>query len=107
MTVLAMTKSRRSRARTLAELEASDSDRRFALLVAMLVPERAREARTRSGGATQEREVSMDNERPVVDERNEDRVRAGVTGHNVRYVLFGSIALVIILFIIVWLVMRP
>ncbi len=43
----------------------------------------------------------MDKERPVVDRSNEERVRAGATGHNVRYVLFGSPALVII---IVWLV---
>ena len=84
-----MTKSRHSHARA----KASDSDRRFALLVAMLIgPERP-------GGLHGQRKAGC---RP----ENEERVRAGATGHNVRYVLFGSLALVITLFIIVWLV-RP
>ena len=37
-------------------------------------------------------------ERPIVTEANKDRIRAGVTGHKVRYVLFGSVALVVIAF---------
>jgi hypothetical protein len=36
-----------------------------------------------------------------------DRARQGVTGHNVRYVLFGSLALVVIAFIAVAIFMRP
>ena len=88
-----------------AELESSDSDRRFALLVAMLIGPERLEAKARGpGGKAQERELAMDNERPVVNRRNEERVRSDVTGHNVRYMLFGSLALVIIAFIIIWLV---
>jgi hypothetical protein len=52
-------------------------------------------------------EIFMDNESPVVTESNKDRVRQGVTGHNVRYVLFASVALVIVLFIAVAVFMRP
>jgi len=47
-----------------------------------------------------------DLERPVVTEANKDRIRAGVTGHNVRYVLLGGLAIVIIAFAAVWLFMR-
>ena len=45
-------------------------------------------------------------EQPVVSEANKERVRAGVTGHNVRYVLIVSVALVIFLFVLIDLVMR-
>jgi hypothetical protein len=38
----------------------------------------------------------ISNERPLVTESNKDRIRAGVTGHNVRYVLIISCALVIV-----------
>ena len=40
-----------------------------------------------------------EHERPVVTEANKTAVRAGSTGHNVRYVLIASCALVIIAFI--------
>jgi hypothetical protein len=43
-------------------------------------------------------------ERPVVTEANKDRIRAGVTGHNVRYVVVISCALVIVAFIIIYAV---
>jgi hypothetical protein len=46
-------------------------------------------------------------ERPVVNESNEDQIRAGETGHHLRYILFGSCALVIILFIAIAAFMRP
>jgi hypothetical protein len=49
----------------------------------------------------------MSNERPIiVTERNKDRIRAGVTGHNVLYVLIISTALVIVAFIIIAFVFR-
>ncbi len=48
----------------------------------------------------------MDDERPVVTEKNEDRIRAGVTGHNVRYVVVIGIALVVIAFIIIYAVVK-
>ena len=48
----------------------------------------------------------MDNERPVVTEANKNRVRAGVTGHNVRYVLFAGCALVIIAYVIIYFVVK-
>jgi hypothetical protein len=54
----------------------------------------------------QERAMS-DNEIPIVTESNKDRIRAGVTGHNVRYVVIISCALVIVAFIIVAFVVRP
>lgn len=43
-------------------------------------------------------------ERPVVTEANKDRIRAGVTGHNVRYVVIAGCALVIVAFIIIYAV---
>ena len=46
-------------------------------------------------------------ERPIVTDANQDRVRQGVTGHNVRYVLFGSMALVVIAFAAIYIFMRP
>jgi hypothetical protein len=49
----------------------------------------------------------MSNERPIVTESNKDRIRQGVTGHNVRYVVIVSVALVIVAFIIIAAVIRP
>jgi hypothetical protein len=46
-------------------------------------------------------------ERPVVTEENKVAVRAGSTGHHVRYVLIASCALVILAFIIIALFVRP
>ena len=46
-------------------------------------------------------------ERPVVTEANEEAVRAGSTGHHVRYVLIASCALVIIAFILIALLVKP
>jgi hypothetical protein len=46
-------------------------------------------------------------ERPVVNESNEDRIRAGETGHHLRYILLGSCALVIILFIAIAAFLKP
>lgn len=40
-------------------------------------------------------------ERPVVTKQNEERVRAGETGHHVRYILHISLALVILLFVLI------
>lgn len=45
-------------------------------------------------------------ERPIVTEANKEAVRAGHTGDNLRYVLIGSCALVIIAFIIVALLVK-
>ncbi len=49
----------------------------------------------------------MSDERPVVTEDNEDRIRQGVTGHNVRYVVIVSVALVIVVFVVVAVIFRP
>ncbi len=46
-------------------------------------------------------------ERPVVTEANKEAVRAGSTGHHMRYVLIGSCALAIIAWILVELFVRP
>jgi Flp pilus assembly protein TadB len=55
-----------------------------------------------------EKERSMnEHERPVVTEANKTAVRAGSTGHNVRYVLIASCALVIIAFIAIALFVKP
>jgi len=48
----------------------------------------------------------MNNERPLVTEANKDRIRAGVTGHNVRAVLIAGIALVVIAYIIIAYVVK-
>ena len=48
----------------------------------------------------------MSSERPIVTESNKDRIRAGVTGHNIRYVVIVSCALVIVAFIVVAFVVR-
>lgn len=47
------------------------------------------------------------NERPIVTKRNEERVRAGETGHHVRYILLISLALVVGLFVLVAVFVRP
>jgi hypothetical protein len=51
----------------------------------------------------------MSDETPLVTESNKDQIRAGVTGHNVRYVLIISCALVIVAFIVIVIafVVRP
>jgi Flp pilus assembly protein TadB len=54
------------------------------------------------------KERSMnEHERPVVTEANKTAVRAGSTGHNVRYALIASCALVIIAFIAIALFVKP
>ena len=39
---------------------------------------------------------------PVVNEANETRIRAGVTGHGVRTVLVASVAIVVVAFVILY-----
>lgn len=87
-----------------------EKDRRFALLVAMMIPPGRRALRWRRSSAigfAQGREHMMSDERPVVTKDNEDRIRQGVTGHNVRYVVIVSVALVIVVFIMVAVIFRP
>jgi hypothetical protein len=48
-----------------------------------------------------------EHERPVVTDANKTAVRAGSTGHSVRYVLIASCALVIIAFIAIALFVKP
>ena len=48
-----------------------------------------------------------EHERPIVTEANKTSARAGSTGHNVRYVLIASCALVIIGFIAIALFVKP
>jgi hypothetical protein len=97
-----------------------ERDRRFALLVAMMIPNerRRRSAGPRESSTTGEQRAmandGMSNdgmptetdasERPVVTEANKDRIRAGVTGHNVRTVVIFSCAIVIVAFIIIYAV---
>ena len=45
-------------------------------------------------------------EAPIVNKSNQDEVRAGETGHHVRYVLIFSCALVIVLFVAVAVFVR-
>jgi hypothetical protein len=45
-------------------------------------------------------------EAPIVNISNQDEVRAGETGHHVRYVLIFSCALVIVLFVAVAVFVR-
>jgi hypothetical protein len=53
------------------------------------------------------KERSMDaHERPVVTEENKVAMRAGSTGHHVRYILIGSIALAILAWILVEMFVR-
>ncbi len=78
----------------------SERDRRFALLVAMMAPDRRWQAARRRMSLLTRREYAMDpEEQPIVTGANKERVRAGVTGHNVRTVLIVSVALVIVLFV--------
>jgi hypothetical protein len=60
--------------------------------------------RLRTGAAMSD---EMSSEIPLVTESNKDRIRAGVTGHNVRYVLIVSCALVIVAFTVIAFVVRP
>jgi hypothetical protein len=83
----------------------SERNRRFALLVSLMTSEARRSRRSRRNSLKPEAAMNSE-EQPVVTEANTDRVRAGVTGHNVRYVLFGGIALVVVLFVLVAVVMR-
>jgi hypothetical protein len=54
------------------------------------------------------KERSMDaHERPVMTEENKVAVRAGSTGHHLRYILIASIALVILAWIVVEVLVRP
>jgi hypothetical protein len=46
-------------------------------------------------------------ERPIGTKRNEERVRAGETGHHVRTILLISLALVVVLFFLVAAFVRP
>jgi hypothetical protein len=46
-------------------------------------------------------------ERPVVTEENKVAVRGGSTGHNVRYIVIASIALVILAWILVDVFVKP
>jgi hypothetical protein len=86
---------------------ATERNRRFALLVAMMTPRgRVRRPRSAADDFVKEQERSMSDERPIVTEGNKDRIRAGVTGHNVRYVVIASLALVILAFIIIAAVVR-
>jgi Flp pilus assembly protein TadB len=54
-----------------------------------------------------ERSMDETSERPVVTQANKEKVRAGSTGHHLRYMLIASCALVIIAFIAVALFVRP
>ncbi len=67
----------------------TERDRRFALLVFLMAPGRLARSPTEA--------IMNPEEQPVVTERSSVRVRAGVTGHNVRYVLLASLALAIVL----------
>jgi hypothetical protein len=85
----------------------SERDLRFALLVDILSFGRRRGTGRRRIRRSRHPEYAMDsNERPIVTEANKERVRAGVTGYGVRYVLICSVALVIVLFIAVALFAR-
>ena len=89
----------------------SERDRRFVLLAAMLAPGPLRVVRRRRTRVDALMENAMDreeqaHEQPVVTETNKERVRAGVTGQNVRTVLIVSVALVIVAFIAVAMLMR-
>jgi hypothetical protein len=80
--------------------EPSERDRRFALLVAMMTDDPHRAIRRRRSRPSFARGNAMnEHERPVVSKANKVRVQTGETGHHVRYILFASLALVIVLFI--------
>jgi hypothetical protein len=95
----------------------SESDRRFALLVDILSFGRRRGnrwlrvppfSRTEFAMERNEQPIVVDpNERPVVTDANKEKVRAGVTGHGVRYVVIFGVALVVVLFIAVAAFVRP
>jgi hypothetical protein len=54
------------------------------------------------------KERSMNpHERPVVTEENKVAVRAGSTGHHVRYILIASVALAMLAWILVEYFVRP
>jgi hypothetical protein len=54
------------------------------------------------------KESSMDaHQRPIVTEENKVDVRAGSTGHHVRYILIGGVALAILAWILVEVLVRP
>jgi hypothetical protein len=96
-----------SRSGVLRERLAANGDG-FARLVAMMIPDRRRQRRLLGlDGASPVQERSMDEERPVVTEANTERIRQGVTGHNVRYVVIAGIALVVVLFVAVAMFVRP
>jgi hypothetical protein len=86
---------------------AVERERRFVLLVALLA-RGGRGSRSKRGRAAQGpgRERHMDDERPVVTEANKDRVRAGVTGHNVRYVLLAGCALVVVAYLFIYFIVK-
>ena len=46
-------------------------------------------------------------ERPVVTEANKEAVRAGSTGHHVRYIVIGSLAPALIAWVLVEIFVRP
>jgi len=90
---------------------ADENDRRFALLVALMVPRERRRRPDRQAQTLphpeQGENAMNDQEKPVVTRANENRIRAGVTGHNVRYVLIVGIALVVVAFVAIYIFIRP
>lgn len=90
---------------------ADEDDRRFALLVALMVPRERRrhpDRRARPLAHPEHGENAMNEQkRPVVTRANENRIRGGVTGHNARYVLMVSIAIVVVAFVAIYFFMRP
>jgi len=74
----------------------SERERRFAFLVAMMSPADRRGRRR----PLLRRETIMDSREQLVTKANKEGVRAGVTGHNARYVLLASIGLVVLVFIV-------
>lgn len=63
----------------------------------------------RKGAQTPSRSFPVDEmqERPVVTESNQDQIRQGETGHHLRYILIGSCALVVLLFIAITAFLKP
>jgi hypothetical protein len=64
------------------------------------------EVRFANARARKERSMNA-HETPVVTEENEVAMRAGSTGHHVRYVLIAGIALAILAWILVDVLVRP
>jgi hypothetical protein len=85
---------------------ADEKNRRFALLVALMAPRERRVGMTPGASAEQGANSLNEQERHVVTRANQDRVRAGVTRHKLRYVLIVSIAIVVVAFIAIYLFMR-